>query len=63
MGSGELYTLDDIDFLAAYVIARDLWYVVPAEAFVPRVPLHGNGAEVRSVSEEVRSWWLLTKTF
>jgi hypothetical protein len=31
-GSGELYTLDDIDFLAAYVIARDLWYVVPAEA-------------------------------
>ena len=41
-GSGELYTLDDIDFLAAYVIARDLWYVVPAEAFVPRATVHFN---------------------
>jgi hypothetical protein len=41
-GSGEIYTLDDIDFLAAYVIARDLWYVVPAEAFVPRATVHFN---------------------
>jgi len=23
-----LYTLDDIDFLAAYVIKKDLWYIV-----------------------------------
>jgi hypothetical protein len=34
-GSGELYTLDDLDFLAAYVIKKDLWYVVPADAFIP----------------------------
>jgi len=27
-----LYTLDDIDFLAAYVIKKNLWYVVPADA-------------------------------
>jgi hypothetical protein len=39
-GSGELYTLDDIDYLAAYVIRRNLWYVVPADAFVPRATVH-----------------------
>src|SRR6202167_2309530 len=26
-GSGPLYTLDDLDFLAAYVIKKNLWYV------------------------------------
>src|SRR5579864_6879478 len=30
-GSGELYTLDDLDFLAAYVIKKDLWYIVLAD--------------------------------
>jgi hypothetical protein len=28
-GSGEIYTVDDLDFLAAYVVKKDLWYVVP----------------------------------
>ena len=29
--SGTLYTMDDLDFLAAYVIKKNLWYVVPAD--------------------------------
>jgi len=41
-GQRELYTLDDIDFLAAYVIKKNLWYVVPADAFIPRVTVHFN---------------------
>jgi hypothetical protein len=59
-GSGELYTLDDIDFLAAYVIARDLWYVVPAEAFVPRATVHFNyGPQSRGMFEIYRETWCL----
>ena len=30
-GSGPIYTLDDLDFLAAYVIPEDEWYIIPAE--------------------------------
>jgi len=32
------YTLDQVDFFAAYVIPRDVWYVIPAE-----VLLRGRG--------------------
>ena len=61
-GSGKLYTLDDIDFLAAYVIAENLWYIVPADAFVPRVTVHFNyGPKSQGMFEIYReSWCLLT---
>jgi PD-(D/E)XK endonuclease len=59
-GSGELYTLDDIDFLAAYVIRRNLWYVVPADAFVPRATVHFNyGLESQGMFEIYRETWCL----
>lgn len=59
-GSGELYTLDDIDFLAAYVISKNLWYVVPADAFVPRVTVHFNHGPVsRGMFEIYRETWCL----
>jgi PD-(D/E)XK endonuclease len=53
-GSGPLYTLDDLDFLAAYVIKRNLWYVVPADAFVPRATVHFNyGPNSQSMFENI----------
>jgi PD-(D/E)XK endonuclease len=59
-GSGELYTLDDIDFLAAYVIKEDLWYVVPADAFVPRATVHFNyGPRSQGMFEKYRETWCL----
>jgi hypothetical protein len=59
-GSGELYTLDDIDFLVAYVIKRNLWYVVPAEAFVPRATVHFNyGPRSQGMFEIYQEAWCL----
>jgi hypothetical protein len=59
-GSGEIYTLEDIDFLAAYVIRKNLWYVVPADAFVPRVTVHFNyGPRTQSDFEIYRETWCL----
>jgi hypothetical protein len=59
-GSGELYTLDDLDFLAAYVIGKDMWYVVPAEAFVPRATVHFNyGPRSQGMFEIYREAWCL----
>ncbi len=34
-GSNATYTRDEIDFLVAYLIPENLWYVVPIEAFPP----------------------------
>ena len=61
-GSGPLYTKDDIDFLVAYVIAKDLWYVVPIEAFFPRVTVHFNYGEHSQGMFEIyrEAWCLLT---
>jgi hypothetical protein len=59
-GSGELYTLDDIDYLAAYVIRKDLWYVVPADAFVPRATVHFNyGPRSQGMFEIYKEAWCL----
>jgi len=59
-GSGELYTLDDIDFLAAYVILQNLWYIVPADAFVPRATVHFNyGPHSQGMFEKYREAWCL----
>jgi hypothetical protein len=59
-GSGELYTLDDIDFLVAYVIKENLWYVVPANAFVPRATVHFNyGPRSQGMFEMYRETWCL----
>ncbi len=58
--SGKLYTLDDIDFLAAYVIKKNLWYVVPADAFIPRVTVHFNyGPKSQGMFEIYRETWCL----
>ena len=33
-GRGEMYTENEIDFLAAYIIPLDIWYIVPADVAV-----------------------------
>jgi hypothetical protein len=59
-GSGALYTLDDLDCLAAYVIKKNLWYVVPADAFVPRATIHFNyGPRSQGMLERYRETWCL----
>jgi hypothetical protein len=59
-GAGELYTLDDLDFLVAYVISENLWYVVPADAFVPRATVHFNyGPKSEGMFEIYREAWCL----
>ncbi len=59
-GKGGLYTLDDLDFLAAYVIRKNLWYVVPADAFVPRATVHFNyGPHSQGMFEIYRETWCL----
>jgi hypothetical protein len=29
------YTADDIDFLVAYIVPRDVWYVIPVKLVTP----------------------------
>ena len=59
-GSGKLYTLDDFDFLAAYVIRKNLWYVVPGDAFIPRATVHFNyGPKSQGMFERYRETWCL----
>ena len=36
---GVLYTNKDIDFVAAYIVPLDLWYVIPVNAFTDRTCL------------------------
>ncbi len=57
-GSGPLYTKEDIDFLVAYVIAKDLWYVAPVKAFAPRATVHFNyGPRSQGMFEMYREAW------
>jgi len=59
------YTTEQIDFLVAYIVVEDAWYVVPIEAFAPRkvlkfypsVPKKKN----RGRYEKYREAWDLMK--
>ncbi len=55
-------TLEDIDFLAGYVTKKDLWYVLPADAFIPRVTVHFNYGPLSQGMFEIcrETWCLLT---
>jgi len=59
----DCYTRDDIDFLVAYIVPENLWYVVPIAAFVSRKNLrfypHG-GHKARY--EKYREAWCLMAT-
>lgn len=59
-GSSATYTRDEIDFLIAYLIPENLWYIVPIEAFLGEKNLrfypHGGG---NSQLERYREAWCL----
>ena len=59
---GRLYTAEDIDYFAIYVLPLDLWYIFPART------LAGLSAVVLSPQRKghkyeryVENWWLLTR--
>ena len=61
-GCTAAYTEDEIDFLAAYIVPLDLWYVIPVQAFTPRKCLrfYPQGENSRGRYEKYReAWWLM----
>ena len=58
-GCTAAYTAEEIDFLAAYIVPLDLWYVIPVKAFAPRKSLRfypGGGGPYEKYRE---AWWRL----
>jgi hypothetical protein len=59
-GFGFSPTLDEIDFLVAYIVPEDLWYVVPVAAFASRKGLHFYPHSGRhALYEQYREVWCL----
>jgi hypothetical protein len=59
-GWKDIYTLDEIDFLVAYIVPEDLWYVVPVAAFASRKGLHFYPHSGRhALYEQYREAWCL----
>jgi hypothetical protein len=60
LGSHAVYTKDEIDFLVAYLIPENLWYVLPVETFAPRTILHFHPYSPRKAQfEKYREAWCL----
>ncbi|HZZ14633.1 MAG TPA: group I intron-associated PD-(D/E)XK endonuclease [Candidatus Sulfotelmatobacter sp.] len=56
-------TKKDIDVIVAYISTRDIWYVVPVRAFVPRKNLwfYPDGSKKGAMFEKYReAWWVIT---
>ena len=56
-----IYTADDIDFLVAYVVPRQAWYVIPVEALACAVNiyLYPDTPQSRGRFERYREAWCL----
>ncbi len=55
-------TEKDIDVIVAYIVSRDIWYVVPVKAFVPRKNLwfYPDGSKKGARFEKYReAWWVM----
>lgn len=55
-------TEKDIDVIVAYIVSRDIWYVVPVKAFVPRknVWFYPDGSKKGAMFEKYReAWWVM----
>jgi hypothetical protein len=64
-GKCEAYTAEQIDFLVAYIVAEDAWYVVPIRDFAPRKQLdfYPSGSKNKGCGqyERYREAWELMK--
>jgi hypothetical protein len=57
---GKPYTKDNIDFIVAFLIPEDAWYVVPVESFSPRRTLRFSARPgSRKMFEKYREAWCL----
>ncbi len=57
-------TAKDIDVIVAYIVSRDIWYVVPVKAFAPRKNLwfYPDGSKKGAMFEKYReAWWVMTR--
>jgi hypothetical protein len=61
-GSHRTYALDEIDFLVAYIVPEDLWYIVPIAAFASRKHLrfYPRGGRNSLLEHYREAWCLLT---
>lgn len=61
--ASSLYTKNDVDFLAVWLVEKNVWYIVPIEAIEGRATLyfrHGTGTRRReSRLERYREAWCL----
>jgi hypothetical protein len=59
----ESYTAEEIDILVAYIVAEEIWYVVPVAAFAPRKHLifYPSGCCSGGPYEKYREAWDLMK--
>jgi hypothetical protein len=59
---GRLYTAEDIDYFAIYVLPLDLWYIFPAGTLAGLAAVvlspHRKGHKYERYME---NWWLLTR--
>ena len=55
------YSSTEIDFLAAYIIPEDTWYIFPATVIEPRRVMCLTPGSKRSKFEEYREAWKLMK--
>lgn len=61
-GGSSYYTTDDFDFVAAYVIPLNLWYIIPVEvAITGKDKLHINPGSSKNPYEQYREAWHLLK--
>jgi hypothetical protein len=54
---GVVYAFGEIDFLVAYIVSRDIWYVIPAPALVSHSALQLYPFSRRSPYEKYREAW------
>ena len=62
IGKGRaIYTPDDIDFLVAHIVPRDIWYVLPVKACMPSPMLrfYPDGARCARFEQYREAWHLL----
>jgi hypothetical protein len=64
-GKRKAYTSKQIDVLVAYIVAENIWYVIPVAAFVPRKQLqfYPSGCKTKNGGrfEQYREAWDLMK--
>jgi len=58
-GKKKPYTAKQIDFLVAYIVAEDAWYVIPVGAFAPliQLKLYPTGSKSGGRFEKYREAW------